>query len=61
LANIQETIIDLPSVEHFSEAFKAINPQHAVPALNHNGAWMTQSLTVLRVRKYRALLCLTCV
>jgi len=43
----QETMIDLPSGEHFGEAFNAINPQHAVPALNHNGALITQSSAIL--------------
>lgn len=43
----QERMIDLPSGEHFSEAFNAINPQHAVPALIHNGALITQSSAIL--------------
>jgi maleylacetoacetate isomerase len=43
----QETMIDLPSGEHFSEAFNVINPQHAVPAVNHNGALITQSSAIL--------------
>ena len=43
----QETMIDLPSGEHLSEAFNAINPQHAVPALIHNGALITQSSAIL--------------
>lgn len=43
----EETMIDLPSGEHFSEAFNAINPQHAVPALIHDGALITQSSAIL--------------
>jgi maleylacetoacetate isomerase len=43
----QETMIDLPLGEHFGEAFNSINPQHAVPALNHNGALITQSSAIL--------------
>ena len=45
--SFQETMIDLPSGEHFGEAFNSINPQHAVPALNHNGALITQSSAIL--------------
>jgi len=45
--SFQETMIDLPSGEHFSDAFNSINPQHAVPALNHNGAFITQSSAIL--------------
>jgi maleylacetoacetate isomerase len=45
--SFQETMIDLPSGEHFGQAFNAINPEHAVPALSHRGVLVTQSSAIL--------------
>jgi maleylacetoacetate isomerase len=50
----RETIIDLDKGDHNAEAFQAINPQRAVPALVEDGqAPITQSLAILEYLEER--------
>lgn len=45
--DFEEIPIDLASGEQFGEAFSALNPQHALPLLKHDGHEISQSLAIL--------------
>lgn len=42
-----ETIVDLGRGEQFDPHFHRINPQHVLPALEHDGLLLTQSLPII--------------
>jgi maleylacetoacetate isomerase len=42
-----ETVIDLGRGEQFGERFRRINPQHVLPALEHDGLLLTQSMPIV--------------
>lgn len=42
-----EIIVDLGRGEQFGDAFHRINPQHVLPALEHDGLLLTQSLPII--------------
>ena len=42
-----EKIIDLVQGDQFSEDYHALNPQHVIPLLEHDGKNITQSLAIL--------------
>lgn len=42
-----ETIVDLGVGEQFGAAFHRINPQHVLPALDHDGPLLTQSMPIV--------------
>lgn len=42
-----EKIIDLVQGDQFSESYHALNPQHVIPLLDHDGQQITQSLAIL--------------
>lgn len=42
-----ETIIDLNAGEQHGEAFHQVNPQHVLPALDHDGLVLTQSMPIV--------------
>ena len=41
-----EKIIDLVQGDQFSEDYHALNPQHVIPLLEHDGKNITQSLAI---------------
>ena len=43
----EETSINLAAGEQFGEAYAALNPQHVLPVLNHDGHDITQSMAIL--------------
>ena len=43
----EEVSVNLASGEQFGEAYSALNPQHAVPLLKHDGHEIVQSLAIL--------------
>ena len=43
----EEISVNLASGEQFSEAYSALNPQHVVPLLKHDGNEVVQSLAIL--------------
>lgn len=43
----EEIPVDLATGEQFSKAFSAINPQHALPLLKHDGYEISQSMAIL--------------
>ena len=42
-----ESIVNLERGEQFGEAFHRINPQHVLPALEHDGLLLTQSMPII--------------
>lgn len=42
-----EQIVDLTKAEQFEEGFHRLNPQHALPVLEHDGLRLTQSLPII--------------
>ncbi len=42
-----ETIVDLSKGEQFAQPYHRINPQHVLPALEHDGLLLTQSLPII--------------
>ena len=42
-----ETIVDLGAGEQYGPAFHRINPQHVLPALDHDGLLLTQSMPIV--------------
>lgn len=42
-----ETIVDLQAGEQFAAAFHQVNPQHVLPALDHDGLLLTQSMPIV--------------
>ena len=43
----EEISINLAAGEQFGEAYAALNPQHVLPILNHDGRDITQSMAIL--------------
>lgn len=42
-----EAIVDLNAGEQFGAAFHRVNPQHVLPALDHDGLLLTQSMPIV--------------
>jgi len=45
--DFEEIPVDLAAGEQFSEAFSALNPQHSLPLLKHDGHEISQSMAIL--------------